>query len=104
LSRIRIFSPVATGDKIAVLQSVHASLHAAREFLSFLEVVVTHTIRFRRPETGYSISRMFVSGEASADVQVRHLEGLGYTVVDVAPALVGQYMLQFPERQVPSRP
>ncbi len=63
-----------------------------------------HTIRFRRPETAYSISRMFTPTEESAKVQVRHLQGLGYTIVDVLPALVGQHTFQFPEPQTPACP
>ena len=67
-----------------------------------MEVFVTHTIRFRRPETTCSIARMFVSGEASAKAYVRHLERLGYTIIDVVPSFAGQHTQQFAERQVPA--
>lgn len=48
-----------------------------------------HTIRFLRPELPYGVSRMFVPPEANAAAQIRHLEGLGYTIVDVSPPLGG---------------
>jgi hypothetical protein len=32
---------------------------------------------------------MFVPPEANAAAQIRHLEGLGYTIVDVTPPLGG---------------
>jgi hypothetical protein len=47
---------------------------------------------------------MFVSSEASAEAQVRHLERLGYTILDVLPALVGQHTLQLSEQQKLARP
>ena len=60
-----------------------------RGFHLSLELFVTHTIRFRRPELPYGVSRMFVPPEADAAAQIRHLEGLGYTIVDVSPPLGG---------------
>ena len=55
---------------------------------------MTHTIRFRRPETAHSITKMVVQTESSAVTQIRNLERLGYTIMDVSPALVGQCALQ----------
>ncbi|MGA7711163.1 MAG: hypothetical protein WCA81_04620 [Rhizomicrobium sp.] len=53
---------------------------------------MSHTIRFRRPETPYGVSRMVVPPEVDAAGRVRHLESLGYSIVDVTPPL---------QRQVP---
>jgi hypothetical protein len=50
---------------------------------------VNHIIRFQRPESPSKFSDMSVSGEAPATTQIRHLEGLGYTIVDVSPPLPG---------------
>lgn len=53
-----------------------------------------HTIRFRRPETAHSITKMVVQSDSSAVAQIRHLEHLGYTIMDVSPALVEQCSLR----------
>ncbi len=63
---------------------------------------MAHTIRFRRPETKYSISRMFVSDEQSTKSQIRLLEGLGYTIIDILPPLDGQNTLPFSVEQAPA--
>jgi hypothetical protein len=57
-----------------------------------------HTIRFRRPETAHSITKMVVQAESAAVSQIRHLERLGYTIMDVSPALVGHCALQLSGR------
>jgi len=48
---------------------------------------MSSTIRFQRPETPHGVSKMFVPTEANTTAQVRHLERLGYTIVDVSPSL-----------------
>jgi hypothetical protein len=52
-----------------------------------MEQSVIHSIRFRRPEQLYVLAKMSVPSEADAATQVRHLEDLGYKVVDVSPPL-----------------
>ncbi len=59
------------------------------EGFAFSEVSVKHTIRFRRPELPYGVSRMFVPPEVDAATQIRHLVRLGYTIVEVSPPLAG---------------
>lgn len=48
---------------------------------------VGHTIRYRRPETPYSLSKMTTSNEQGALTQIQRLKTLGYTVVEVIPPL-----------------
>jgi hypothetical protein len=48
---------------------------------------VGHTIRYRRPETPYSLSKMTTSNEKGALAQIQRLKTLGYTVVEVVPPL-----------------
>ena len=48
---------------------------------------VGHTIRYRRPETPYSLSKMTTSNEQGALAQIQRLKSLGYTVVEVVPPL-----------------
>jgi hypothetical protein len=48
---------------------------------------VGHTIRYRRPETPYSLSKMTTSNEQGALTQIQRLKTLGYTVVEVVPPL-----------------
>lgn len=48
---------------------------------------MTHTITFRRPELPYVLSTMFVPAGADAEMQVRHLEDLGYKIITVSPPL-----------------
>lgn len=52
-----------------------------------VEVTVGHTIRYRRPETPYSLSKMTTSNEQGALTQIQRLKTLGYTVVEVVPPL-----------------
>lgn len=61
---------------------------------------MTHTILFRRPETAHSITKMVVQTETSAVVQIRNLERLGYTIMDISPGFVGQCSLHFPAQPV----
>jgi hypothetical protein len=67
---------------------------------NFAEVDMAHTIQFRRPETKWSVSRMSAPTESSTVAQIRNLERLGYTILDISPALVGQCSLQWFVRQV----
>jgi hypothetical protein len=62
------------------------------EGLYFSEVFMGNTIRFRRPETPYSVSRMFVSNDEDTETHVRHLKVLGYTILDVLPSPAGNDM------------
>jgi hypothetical protein len=48
---------------------------------------VSHIIRFQRPETPYGVSRVHVPPEANAAQQLRRLEALGYTILEVSPPL-----------------
>lgn len=50
-------------------------------------VVVSHTIRFRRPETPYSLSKMTASNVQETMVQLQRLKSLGYTIIEVTPPL-----------------
>lgn len=47
-------------------------------------------ISYQRPETGDTLARISVSGEAETLRQVRRLRALGYTIVDVAPIASGR--------------
>jgi len=47
-------------------------------------------ISYQRPETGSVLARISVPGEAETLRQVRRLEALGYTIVDVAPISSGR--------------
>jgi len=60
---------------------------------------MAHMIKFRRPETNWSVSKMSAPTESSAVAQIRNLERLGYTILDVSPGLVGQSSLQWSVRQ-----
>lgn len=46
------------------------------------------TIRYRRPETPWSLSRSTTPDAARAVLQIARLVALGYEVVDVTPPLV----------------
>ena len=48
---------------------------------------MSHVIRFQRPETPYGVSTVRVPPEANAAQQLRRLEALGYTIVEVSPPL-----------------
>ncbi len=55
---------------------------------------MAYTIRYRRPETAHSVTKMVVQTESSAVAHIRHLERLGYTILDVSPELAEQRPLQ----------
>jgi len=61
-------------NKAALLPSVEGS-----------GTTVGHTIRYRRPETPYSLSKMTTSNTQGALTQIQRLKTLGYTVVEVIP-------------------
>lgn len=46
-----------------------------------------HCIRFRRPETPWSLSRMTTESAEQAAIQVQRLSALGYTIINVTPPL-----------------
>jgi hypothetical protein len=46
-----------------------------------------YNIRYRRPETPYSLSRMTTQDATQAAAQVERLVALGYVVADVTPPL-----------------
>jgi hypothetical protein len=54
-----------------------------------MEIIVTHTISFRRPELRHVLSRMSVPPGEDVAAQVRRLEDLGYKVENVSPPLTG---------------
>jgi hypothetical protein len=62
---------------------------------------VAHTIRFRRPELPYVLSRMSVPLKADVTAQIRHLESLGYTIVDGPPPLESYGQPQSPRPRLP---
>jgi hypothetical protein len=43
-------------------------------------------IRYRRPETRANVGKIFVPPEADTEKQIRRLQSLGYTILDVSPA------------------
>ena len=49
--------------------------------------MTTHAIRYRRPETPWSLSRMTTQNAKDAAHQVERLIALGYAVADVTPPL-----------------
>lgn len=60
---------------------------------------MTHTISFRRPELPYVLSTMSVPPDADVALQVRHLEKLGYKIIEVSPPLIGYGPPQNPHLQ-----
>lgn len=48
---------------------------------------MNHTISFRRPELRHVLSKMSVPPAADVAEHVRHLESLGYKIIDVSPPL-----------------
>ncbi|MEI9990835.1 MAG: hypothetical protein WDM86_12420 [Rhizomicrobium sp.] len=46
-----------------------------------------HRIRYRRPETPWSLSQMTTQNAVDAAAQIKRLQALGYTVADVVPPL-----------------
>ena len=51
-------------------------------------------ICYQRPETGSVLARISVPDEAVTLRQVRRLEALGYTVVDVTPSSSGHPVMR----------
>jgi len=49
--------------------------------------VTVHRIRYRRPETPWSLSQMTTPDAKEAAIQVDRLVALGYSVADVMPPL-----------------
>ncbi|MEJ0040944.1 MAG: hypothetical protein WDM81_01355 [Rhizomicrobium sp.] len=47
-----------------------------------------HKIRYRRPETPWSLSQMTTQNAVDAAIQIKRLLALGYAVADVTPPLV----------------
>jgi hypothetical protein len=48
---------------------------------------LNHIVQFKRPETPNAVSRIFVAAECSSLGHIRHLEALGYTIIDISPPL-----------------
>jgi hypothetical protein len=67
----------------------------------FVEITVNHTISFRRPELHHVLSTMSVPHGADVAAQVRHLEDLGYKIVEVSPPLDGYGPPQNPHMRAP---
>lgn len=51
---------------------------------------MNHTIRYQRAETPYGVTKSCVPPEGDAAKQVRRLEALGYTILDVTPPLTAK--------------
>jgi len=49
--------------------------------------MTVHRIRYRRPETPWSLSQMTTPSAEDAAIQVKRLLALGYAVADVTPPL-----------------
>jgi hypothetical protein len=49
--------------------------------------VSLHRIRYRRPETPWSLSHMTTQNAVDAAIQIKRLLALGYAVADVTPPL-----------------
>jgi len=49
--------------------------------------VSVHRIRYRRPETPWSLSQMTTQNATDAAIQIKRLLALGYAVADVVPPL-----------------
>ena len=51
-------------------------------------IVTSFTIRYRRPETPWSLVKMTVpNGEEATEIQKARLEALGYAVIDVTSSI-----------------
>jgi hypothetical protein len=48
---------------------------------------VDYTIRYRRPETPYALSRIVVPDGTNPREHIRRLETLGYAIVEISPPL-----------------
>lgn len=46
-----------------------------------------HSVRYTRPETRATVARIFVPTVEETSKQIRRLETLGYTIVDIVPPL-----------------
>tara|TARA_R110002074_G_scaffold388706_2_gene571560 strand:- start:1310 stop:1507 length:198 start_codon:yes stop_codon:yes gene_type:complete len=46
-----------------------------------------HDVRYTRPEARATIARILVSTDEETPKQIRRLEMLGYTIIDIAPPL-----------------
>lgn len=49
-----------------------------------------HAVRYTRPETRTTVTRIFVPTDEETPKQIRRLERLGYTIVDIVPPLRAQ--------------
>ena len=49
--------------------------------------MTVHKIRYRRPETPWSLTQMTTQSAEDAALQVQRLVALGYSVTDVTPSL-----------------
>ena len=49
--------------------------------------MTVHKIRYRRPETPWSLTQMTTQTAEDAALQVQRLVALGYSVTDVTPSL-----------------
>ena len=47
---------------------------------------MSYRIRFQRPEALGCISNLFVENDATAATQIRHLEAIGYSIIDALPS------------------
>lgn len=46
-----------------------------------------HAVRYTRPETRSTVTRIFVPTDEETLKQIRRLERLGYTIIDIVPPL-----------------
>ena len=51
---------------------------------------MSQIVRFHRPEAPKSVCSMFVADEDSAPTHIRHMQSLGYTVVNDSPPPAGR--------------
>ena len=56
-----------------------------------------HKIRYRRPETPWSLSQMTTPDAKEAAIQVDRLVALGYRVADVTPPLADRVATPSPQ-------
>jgi hypothetical protein len=69
------------------VQRLQCAVPAVSLFFRKTATLAEHSIRYRRPETPYSLSRSSAPDAARAAVQVARLIALGYSVVEVVPPL-----------------
>lgn len=48
-----------------------------------------YNIRFTRPETRATVSRLYIPSDDQAQIQIRRLQSLGYTIVEIDPPIRG---------------